>query len=85
MRCLDVDLSIPVLVSVGLLLHDVELDVGWEAAEGFPEHQRLGAEARRGGLVEWLSCNAEEEVCADSGVHRTRTRLGRHTEERRAG
>ena len=58
--CLHVDLPVPVLVPVGLLLHDVELDVGGEAAEGFPEHQRLGAEACRGGLVEWLLCYAEE-------------------------
>ena len=40
-----------------------------EAEEGFPEHQRLGAEACCGGLVERLSCYAEEEVCVDGGVH----------------
>ena len=67
--CLDVHLSIPVLVSVGLLLHDLQVDVRGEAVEGFPEHQRLGAKARRGRLLEWLSCYAEEEVCVDSGVH----------------
>ena len=54
-RCLDVNVSIHVLVSVGLLLHDVELDVGGEAAERFSAHQRLGAEAPCGSLVEWLS------------------------------
>ena len=32
---LDANLTIPVLVPVQLLLHDVELDVGGEAAEGF--------------------------------------------------
>ena len=57
---LDVDPTILVLVPVGLLLHDVELDVGGESAEGFPEHQRLGTEACCGGLVVWLSCYAEE-------------------------
>ena len=51
-HCLDVDFTVPVLVPVGLLLHDVELDVGGEAAEGFPEHQCLGAEVGRSGLVE---------------------------------
>ena len=35
--CLVVDLTISVLVSVGLLSHDVELDVGGKAAKGFPE------------------------------------------------
>ena len=34
-HCLDANLTIPVLVPVQLLLHDVELDVGGEAAEGF--------------------------------------------------
>ena len=58
--CLDVDLTISVMVPVGLLFHDVKLDVGGKAAEGFPEQQCLGAEARRGGFVEWLSCYAEE-------------------------
>ena len=58
--CLDVGLRVPVLVPVGLLLHDVELDVGGEAAEAFPEHQRLGAKACRCGVVEWLCCYAEE-------------------------
>ena len=58
--CLDVDLAISVLVPVGLLFHDPKLDVGEKAAKGFPEQQCLGAEARRGGLVEWLPCYAEE-------------------------
>ena len=57
---LDVDLAISVLVPVGLLFHGVKLDVGGKAAEGFPEQQCLGAEARRGGFVGWLSCYAEE-------------------------
>ena len=51
--CLVVNLTISVLVSVGLLFHDVELDVGGKAAKGFPEQQCLGAEACRGGLVKW--------------------------------
>ena len=59
-NCLDVDLTISVLVPVGLLLHDVKLDVGEKAAKRFPEQQCLGAEARRGGFVEWLSCYAKE-------------------------
>ena len=67
--CLVVDLTISVLVSVGLLFHDVELDVGGKAAKGFPEQQCLGAEARRGGFVKWLPCYAEEQVCVDSGVY----------------
>ena len=58
--CLDVDLIISVLVPVGLLFHNVKLDVGGKAAEGFPEQQCLGAEARCGAFVEWLSCYAEE-------------------------
>ena len=41
--CLDVDLTVPILVPVGLLLHDLELDIGGEAAEGFPKHQRFCA------------------------------------------
>ena len=45
--CLVVDLIISVSVSVGLLFHDVELDVGGKAAKGFPEQQCLAAEARR--------------------------------------
>ena len=57
--CLVVDRTIPVLVSVGLLFHDVELDIGGGAAKGFPEQQCLGAEARRGGFVKWLPCYAE--------------------------
>ena len=67
--CLVVDVTISVLVPVGLLFHDVELDVGGKAAKGFPEQQCLGAEARRGGFVEWLPCYAEEQVCVDSGVY----------------
>ena len=67
--CRDVDLAISVLVPLGLLFHDVKLDVGGKAAKGFPEQQCLGAEACRGGFVEWLSCYAEEQVCVDSGVH----------------
>ena len=67
--CLVVDLTISVLVSGGLLFHDVELDVGGKAAKGFPEQQCLGAEARRGGSVRWLLCCAEEQVCVDSGVY----------------
>ena len=35
--CLDVDLTITVLVPVEFLFHDVKLDVGGKAAEGFPE------------------------------------------------
>ena len=35
--CLVVDLTISVLVPVGFLFHDVELDVGGKAAKGFPE------------------------------------------------
>ena len=58
--CLVVDLTISVLVPVGLLFHDVELDAGGKAAKGFPEQQCLGAKARRGGFVEWLSCYAEQ-------------------------
>ena len=69
MYCLVVDLTISVLVSVGLLLHDVELVVGGKAAKGFPEQQCLGAEARRGGFVKWLPCYAEEQVYVDSGVY----------------
>ena len=67
--CLVVDLTISVLVSVGLLFHDVELDVGGKAAKSFPEQQCRGAEARRGGFVKWLPCPAEEQVCVDSGVY----------------
>ena len=67
--CLVVDLTISVLVSVGLLFHDVELDVGGKAAKGFPEQQCLGAEAWRGGFVKWLPCFSEEQVCVDSGVY----------------
>ena len=67
--CLAVDPTISVLVPVGLLFHNVELDVGGKAAKGFPEQQCLGAEARRGGFVEWLPCYAEEQMCVDSGVY----------------
>ena len=67
--CLVVDLTISVFVSVGLLFHDVELDVGGKAAKGFPKQQCLGAKARRGGFVKWLPCYAEEQVCVDSGVY----------------
>ena len=67
--CLVVDLTISVLVSVGLLFLDVELDVGGKAAKGFREQQCLGAEARCGGFVKWLPCYAEEQVCVDSGVY----------------
>ena len=67
--CLVVDLTISVLLSVGLLFHDVELDVGGKAAKGFPEQQCLGGEARRGGVVKWLPCYAEEQVCVDCGVY----------------
>ena len=35
--CLVVDLTISVLVPLGFLLHDVELNVGGKAAKGFPE------------------------------------------------
>ena len=58
--CLDVDLTIFLLVPVGLLFHDVKLVVGGKAAERFPEQQCLGAEARRVWFVEWLSSFAEE-------------------------
>ena len=79
--CLVVDLTIFVLVSVGLLFHDVELDVGGKAAKGFPEQQCLGAEARRGGFVKSLPCYAEEQVCVDmwlvaSTTNQTRTMCG---------
>ena len=67
--CLVVDLTISVLVSVGLLFHDVELDVGGKAAKCFPEQQCLSAEARRGGFVKWLPCYVEEHVCVDSGLY----------------
>ena len=67
--CLVADLTISVLVPVGLLFHYVELDVGGKAAKGFPEQQCLGAKARRGGFVEWLLCYAEEQVCVGSGVY----------------
>ena len=49
--CLVVDLTISVLVSVGLLFHVVELDVDGKAVKGFPEQQCLGAEARCGGFL----------------------------------
>ena len=39
--CLVVDLTISVLLPVGLLFHDVELDEGGKAAKGFPEQQCL--------------------------------------------
>ena len=67
--CLVVDLTISVLVSVGVLFHDVELDVGGKAAKGFREQQCLGAEARCGGFVKWSPWYAEEQVCVDSGVY----------------
>ena len=35
--CLDVDLTICVLMPAGLLFHDVKLGVGGKAAEGFQE------------------------------------------------
>ena len=38
--CLDVDLTVSVLVPVGFLFHDVKLDVGGKAAEGFPVRSR---------------------------------------------
>ena len=59
-HCLDVNLTVPVLVPVGLLLCGVDLNVRGEAAEGFPGHQGFGAEADHGGLVEQLPCYAEE-------------------------
>ena len=65
--CLVVDLTISILVLVGLLFHDVELEVGGKAAKGFPEQQFLGAEARHGGFMEWLPCYAEKQVCVDCG------------------
>ena len=49
--CLVVDLTISVLLPVGVLFHDVELDVGGKAAKGLPEQQCLGAEFRRGVLL----------------------------------
>ena len=67
--CLVVDLTISVLVSVGLLFLDVELDAGGKAAKGFPEQQCLGAKARCGGFLKWLPCYAEEQVCVDSAVY----------------
>ena len=67
--CLVVHLMISILVPVGLLFHDVELDVRGKAAKGFPEQQCLGAEARHGGFPEWLPRYAEEQVCVDSGVY----------------
>ena len=68
-HCLDVKFTVPVLVPVGLLLHDVELAVWGDAAEGFPKHHCLGAEVGRVGLLERLLCYAGELVCVDSGVH----------------
>ena len=59
-HCLDVYFTVSVLVPVGFLLYDVELDIGREAAQGFPGHHCLGAKAGFGGLSERLSCNAEE-------------------------
>ena len=35
--CLDVDLTISVLVPVGFLFHNVKLDVGGKTVQGFPE------------------------------------------------
>ena len=35
--CLDVDLTISVLVPLGFLFHDVELGVRGKATKGFPE------------------------------------------------
>ena len=35
--CLDVDLTISILVPVGFLFQDEKLDVGGKDAEGFPE------------------------------------------------
>ena len=35
--CVDVDLTISVLVPVGLVFHDAKLDVRGGAAKGFPE------------------------------------------------
>ena len=67
--CLVVDRTISVLVPVGLLIHDLELDVGGKAAKGFPEQQCLGAQAFSAGFVEGLPCYAEEQVCVDSGVY----------------
>ena len=67
--CLVVDLTITVLVPVGLLFHDVELDVGGKAAKGSPEQECLGAEALPGGFLEWLPGYAEDQVCVDSGVY----------------
>ena len=58
--CLDVDVTISLLVPPGLLFHGVKLDVEEKAVGGFPEQQSLVAEARRGGFVAWLSCYAEE-------------------------
>ena len=52
--CLDVRLTISVLVPVGFLFQDVKLDVGGKAAESFPEYQCLGAKALCGGFVEWF-------------------------------
>ena len=67
--CLVVGPTISVLVPVELLFHDMELDVEGRAAKGFPEQQCLGADARRGGFVEWLPCYAEEQVCVNSAVY----------------
>ena len=58
--CLDADLAFSVSVPVGLLFHNVKLNIGGKAVEGSPEQQCGGAEARCGGFVEWLSCFAEE-------------------------
>ena len=35
---------VPVFAPVEILLHDLELEVGGDAAEGFSEHQCLRAE-----------------------------------------
>ena len=59
-HCLEVDSTVPVLVPVGRRFHDVELDVGGKAAGGLPEHQWLGAQVGCGGVVQRLSCYAEE-------------------------
>ena len=63
MHCLDVNLTIPVLVPLGLLLQDVELDIGGEAAGGF---SRASALQCRGSSM-W-PCGVVVVLCRGVGV-----------------
>ena len=82
--CLVVDLTISVLVSVGLLFQDVELDVGGKAATGF---SRAGVPGCRGSS-RWL-CEVVALLCRGAGVCRQwrlpLTRPGRCAGSRRVG